>query len=75
MKERTRRLSLEAHPLVVAAALGLLGPAALAFEEEEEESAPCAGCPESAVAQEWEPGPAPDPEEFHRVELEWLKST
>ena len=67
-------MKLEAHPLVVAVALGLLGPGALVEEDEQESEAPCSGCgdPNTAVA-EWEPGEAPDPAEFHRVEIEWLK--
>lgn len=38
-------MKLSAHPLIVAAALGLLGPAALAEDEIETEVAPCEGCP------------------------------
>ena len=67
-------MKLDAHPLVVAVALGLLGPAALASEDEEEgaahASSPPPG-PSSEVA--WSPGPAPDADEIHRVEIEWLK--
>ena len=66
-------MKLEAHPLLVAVALGLLGPSVL--EEDDTEEVPCSGCGDddnSAVA-EWEPGEAPDPDEFHRVEIEWLK--
>jgi hypothetical protein len=66
-------MKLEAHPLLVAVALGLLGPGVL--EEDDTEEVPCSGCGDddkNAVA-EWEPGEAPDPEEFHRVEIEWLK--
>jgi hypothetical protein len=64
-------MKLEAHPLVVAVALGLLGPGALVEEDEQDSETSCSGC-SNAVA-EWEPGEAPDPEEFHRVEIEWLK--
>jgi hypothetical protein len=70
-------MKIDAHPLVVAVALGLLGPGVLLRDEEEREE-PCEGCRdhdlEPAVSP-WEPGPAPDPEEFHRVEIEWLKQT
>lgn len=65
-------MKIDAHPLVVAVALGLLGPGVL-IERDEEEDEPCAGCSESEPKAEWEPGDAPDPEEFHRVEIEWLK--
>lgn len=93
----TRRV-FQAHPLVVAAAFGLLGPGALASEDDDG-TADCADCgadpvrpqPTSASARprphgprssllptgseaiEWQPGPAPSADEFHRVELEWLK--
>ena len=36
----------------------------------------CSECRSSdglARASTWQPGPAPSSEEFHRVELEWLK--
>lgn len=56
--------------MVVAVALGLLGPGAL-LEEEEEST--CATCPESSG--QWEPGEAPDAEEFHRVALAWESLT
>lgn len=65
-------MKLEVHPLVVAVALGLLGPGAL-VEEDESEEVPCTGCGDSHTVTEWEPGEAPDPDEFHRVEIEWLK--
>lgn len=52
-----------AHPLVVAAAFGLLGPAALAQDEETDEILPLAP----------EPAPAYDEAEFARVEAEWFK--
>lgn len=44
-------MKLTAHPLIVAAALGLLGPAALAEDEVETESAPCEGCPPDSTSQ------------------------
>ncbi|MEQ1507678.1 MAG: hypothetical protein ABMB14_35945 [Myxococcota bacterium] len=76
-------MKFDAHPMVVAAALGLLGPVALIDEEEDgESSGECSECSESMAADkswgeghrlEWEPGDAPDPAEFHRVEIEWLK--
>jgi hypothetical protein len=74
-------MKIDAHPLVVAVALGLLGPGVLLREEEEREE-PCEGCPDhdheseyAPTTAQWEPGEAPDPEEFHRVEIEWLKQT
>ena len=66
-------MKLEAHPLVVAVALGLLGPGALVEEDEPDTEAPCSDCEGRNSVAEWEPGEAPDPEEFHRVEIEWLK--
>jgi hypothetical protein len=67
-------MKLEAHPLVVAVALGLLGPGALVEDDEPEDSeTSCSGCPNTDAVAEWEPGEAPDPDEFHRVEIEWLK--
>ena len=69
-------MKLDAHPLVVAVALGLLGPAALASEDEEDEDVAHASSPLPASQHEpvWTPGPAPDADEIHRVEIEWLKS-
>lgn len=66
-------MKLEAHPLVVAVALGLLGPGALVEEDDFDSDAPCSGCDDTNTVADWEPGEAPDPEEFHRVEIEWLK--
>ena len=64
---------MDAHPLVVAVALGLLGPAALASEDEEEEGAAHAASPPAGTHEvAWSPGPAPDADELHRVEIEWL---
>ncbi|MEQ1564595.1 MAG: hypothetical protein ABMA64_03070 [Myxococcota bacterium] len=61
-------MKFDAHPLVVAVALGLLGPGALVEEERGE------GCDSPLRCEgEWEPGEAPSADEFHRVELEWLK--
>jgi hypothetical protein len=70
-------MKIDAHPLVVAVALGLLGPGVL-LREDEERDEPCEGCQDHELdtnISQWEPGPAPDPEEFHRVEIEWLKQT
>ena len=68
-------MKLEAHPLVVAVALGLLGPGALVADEDDTDGASYnedGDGPTTTVA-EWEPGVAPNAEEFHRVEIEWLK--
>lgn len=65
------RMKLDAHPMVVAVALGLLGPGVLFEEDDEESCATCGHDPADPVAESWEPGPAPDPEEFHRVALLW----
>jgi hypothetical protein len=62
-------MKLDAHPMVVAVALGLLGPGALIEEDDEATCASCADAAEPSAS--WEPGPAPDPEEFHRVALAW----
>jgi hypothetical protein len=63
-----RRMKVDAHPLMVAVALGFLGPAALAGEDDDE--SPLAfGISDSTT--EYEPGPAPDADELQRVELEW----
>lgn len=75
-------MKIDAHPLVVAVALGLLGPGVL-MERGEEGDDPFTGCGGSEdpcsddrdTRLEWEPGETPDPEEFHRVEIEWLKLT
>jgi hypothetical protein len=68
-------MKLDAHPLVVAVALGLLGPAALASEDEDEGAAHASSPPEGSTTEtEWSPGPPPDADEFHRVEIEWLKA-
>ncbi len=56
-----------AHPLIVAAALGLLGPAALADDEPENRRKPCATCGPDASR-------APSPEEFARVEAAWREA-
>ena len=89
-------MKFEAHPLVVAAALGLVGPGALMEDDDDPDSgewhldpATLAGEPkaERDLAQAaipmpgvgdqgewtWAPGEAPDPEDFHRVEIAWLK--
>jgi hypothetical protein len=69
-------MKVDAHPLVVAVALGMLGPAAL-LDEDDRDEAECLGCEledDKVVTTEgWQPGPAPSADEFHRVELEWLK--
>ena len=59
-------MKLDAHPIVVAVALGLLGPGALAAEEDEE--SPAAAC---CPPPEHEFGDEPDTDEIARVEREW----
>ncbi|MCB9689545.1 MAG: hypothetical protein H6735_31195 [Alphaproteobacteria bacterium] len=62
-------MKLDAHPLVVAVAMGLLNPAALVDVEDDEAIVEHVSADES-----WEPMfPAPDEAELHRVEIEWLK--
>src|SRR5687767_10765162 len=68
-----RRMKVDAHPLLVAVALGLLGPAVLETEDDRDDSESMLRLEPSDVPKEWEPGPAPDPEEFHRVELQWTE--
>lgn len=71
-------MKFEAHPLVVAAALGLIGPGALPGALGEDLDDDTEDRPERIVEVDgWEPDfselQAPAAEEFHRVELEWLK--
>jgi hypothetical protein len=61
-------MKLDAHPLVVAVALGLLGPGALASEEDEDSRAE-ACCPPSPDHDAF--GDEPDTDEIARVEREW----
>ncbi len=64
-----------AHPLVVAVALGLLAPGALATEDESDERAPAA-----SLTEDDEPldsllaAPAPEAEEYARVADEWREA-
>lgn len=55
-------MKVAAHPLVVAAALGLLGPAALAEEDRTKTEPTCLQCPRTA----------PDQEEMVRAEEAFL---
>jgi hypothetical protein len=66
-------MKVDAHPLLVAVALGLLGPAVLEADDDRDDSDASSmfKIADEAETPAWEPGPAPDPEEFHRVELEW----
>ena len=67
-----RRRRDAARPLVVAAALGMLGPAALVEEEQKEERKYCASCDcEAAELACSSIDDAPSPEDFARVEAEW----
>ncbi len=70
-------MKLDAHPLVVAVALGLLGPGALASEDDDE--APAAACGRPPCNEAGDPpgddagDGAPDTDEIARAELEWAK--
>jgi hypothetical protein len=65
-------MKLNAHPMVVAVALGLLGPGALLGEDEEATCESSSGpAPTTTGLDGWQPGAPPDPEEFHRVAVEW----
>lgn len=64
-------MKFDAHPLAVAVALGLLGPGVLETEDEHEDTEVADG---HTRVVEYEPGPMPDPDELHRVEIEWLKT-
>ena len=66
----------------VAVALGLVAPDTLEAQTPEPTSVPCEGCDGSYTeafvetpAYEEFVAEAPTAEEFHRVELEWLKAT
>jgi len=59
-------MKFDAHPMVVAVALGLLGPVALASEDEEEAETTASCLPTAdGTADE------PDTDEIARVELAW----
>lgn len=73
-------MKIAAHPLVVAAALGLLGPAALVEDDKSTKTDPCAQCdcgaaaiadcmPEEAAFTDLDDGPSA--QDFARVEAEW----
>lgn len=66
-------MKVAAHPLVVAVALGLLGPLALADENAEPDDAP----PTTLLLdeEEEEAPEAPTAEEFERVEALWKELT
>jgi hypothetical protein len=59
-----------AHPLVVAMAFGLIGPAAIAAEDESEASTITAD--DDAFFSVVDEPSAIDPDDFARVEREWL---
>ncbi len=61
-------MKIAAHPLIVAAAFGLLGPAALA---EDELDAGCEHCDCQAPADCSELDEEPSQEDFARIEAEW----
>jgi hypothetical protein len=83
-------MKIGAHPLVVAVALGLLAPGALeVVDDDEERTAACGDCGGSAdvlpvteladavrpdAADAWANVDAPSAEDFHQVELAWLKA-
>ncbi len=68
-------MKFDAHPLVVAAAMGLLNPAALAAVGEEGEGFELHDAHVGEPPTEgWTPAAEPpDAAELHRVEIEWLK--
>ncbi len=76
-------MKVAAHPLMVAVALGLVAPSALEAVEEDDRERDRTLAPlfpeddEIRVTQPeaWEPGEAPSADEFHRVELEWLRQS
>ena len=72
-------MKVAAHPLVVAVALGLLAPDALESYTPDTKPSPCIDCDEAKADSEqetaWQPSEAPSAEEFHRVEVAWLKAT
>ena len=76
-----RRMKVDAHPLLVAVALGLLGPAVLETEDDRDDSETSLFLKTSDLelgespTNDWDPGMAPDAAELHRVEIEWLKVT
>jgi hypothetical protein len=59
-------IKIGAHPMVVAVAMGLLGPSVLFDESDENEAAPTSTSPITEEAPE-----APTAEEFARVENLW----
>ncbi len=61
-------MKIAAHPLIVAAAFGLLGPAALADDEMD---ASCEHCDCSAPSQCDVLDDEPSQEDFARIEAEW----
>lgn len=71
-------MKVAAHPMVVAVALGLLGPTALAEEERRERTPECSDCGsdarEAAVLEMSELAPSVDEGEWHRVEQAWLEA-
>ena len=71
-----RRMKVDAHPLLVAVALGLLGPAVLETEDDRDDSETSLTLKTGDLelgetTHDWDPGHAPDAAELHRVELEW----
>lgn len=70
-------MKVAAHPLVVAVALGMLGPGALeATLDDREDRDDCRTCStEGEVVVAGESMVIPSAEEFQAVEIAWLKST
>ena len=57
-------MKFDAHPLVVAVALGLLGPAVLESEDEQDSEHVTTSSKDTSRVTEYQAGPAPDPDEF-----------
>ena len=68
-------MKVAAHPLIVAAAFGLLGPAALAVDERDEDQGICEHCDcgatDFAQADCSDIADAPTAADFERIEAEW----
>lgn len=68
-------MKVAAHPLIVAAAFGLLGPAALAEDERDDAKKPCAHCDcgatELAMLDCSDLDDEPTAEDFARIEAEF----
>ena len=59
-----------AHPLIVAVALGLLGPTALEVQDEKTDRG-CIGSDDANHDHRFSDLEAPEADDFERVQLEW----